>query len=284
VAIDDIIRDLPSDCLFMRRDTIFYKIFQQSPTLLFELLPQPPERAGEYIFDSVEVKETSFRMDGVFVPPDPSGIVYFCEVQFQPDELLYERMVSEISIYAYRHRTLFWDWRAVAIYPSRSLEQSQKEVVADMLVSGRITPIYLDELPDTEELPIGLGLMVLTTLEGDLATAEARRLIRQSQSSRDIINLVSTIILYKFNNLSRDEVDLMLGIELQQTRVYQDAMAEEAITLILRLLNRRVGEISPEVEEQVKVLPLVKLEELHDAASDFIQMSDLISWLNANHE
>jgi predicted transposase/invertase (TIGR01784 family) len=268
----------------MRRDTIFYKIFQQSPTLLFELLPQPPERAGEYIFDSVEVKETSFRMDGVFVPPDPSGIVYFCEVQFQPDELLYERMVSEISIYAYRHRTLFWDWRAVAIYPSRSLEQSQKEVVADMLVSGRITPIYLDELPDTEELPIGLGLMVLTTLEGDLATAEARRLIRQSQSSRDIINLVSTIILYKFNNLSRDEVDLMLGIELQQTRVYQDAMAEEAITLILRLLNRRVGEISPEVEAQVKVLPLVKLEELHDAASDFIQMSDLISWLNANHE
>jgi predicted transposase YdaD len=47
----------------MRRDTIFYKIFQQSPTLLFELLPQQPERADEYIFDSVEVKETSFRMD-----------------------------------------------------------------------------------------------------------------------------------------------------------------------------------------------------------------------------
>ena len=32
--------------------------------------------------DSVEVKETSFRMDGVFVPPNPSGTVYFCEVQF----------------------------------------------------------------------------------------------------------------------------------------------------------------------------------------------------------
>jgi predicted transposase/invertase (TIGR01784 family) len=268
----------------MRRDTIFYKIFQQSPTLLFELLSQQPERTDEYIFDSVEVKETSFRMDGVFVPPDSSGIIYFCEVQFQPDELLYERMISEISIYAYRHRDLFSDWRAVAIYPSRSLEQSRQEVVADMLASGRITPIYLDELPGTEELPIGLGLMVLTTLEGDLATAEARRLIEQSRSSRDIINLVSTIILYKFNTLSRDEVDLMLGIELQQTQVYQDAMAEEAITLILRLLNRRVGEISPGVEAQIKVLPLVKLEELHDAASDFDQMSNLIGWLDVNHE
>jgi predicted transposase YdaD len=76
----------------------------------------------------------------------------------------------------------------------------------------------------------------------------------------------------------------MLGIELQQTQVYQDAMAEEAITLILRLLNRRLGEISSEVEAQVKVLPLMKLEELHDVASDFGQMSDLIGWLDVNHE
>jgi predicted transposase YdaD len=70
------------------------------------------------------------------------------------------------------------------------VEQSRYKVVADMLASGRITPIYLDELPDTEELPIGLGLMVLTILEGDLATAEARRLIGQSRSSRDIITAV----------------------------------------------------------------------------------------------
>jgi predicted transposase/invertase (TIGR01784 family) len=78
----------------MRRDTIFYRLFQQSPTLLLELLPLPPTNPGEYIFASVEVKETSFRLDGVFIPPNPTGIVYFCEVQFQKDELLYERMKS----------------------------------------------------------------------------------------------------------------------------------------------------------------------------------------------
>jgi predicted transposase YdaD len=47
----------------MRRDTIFFQLFQQLPTLLFELLPEPPGRADEYTFDSVEVKETSFRID-----------------------------------------------------------------------------------------------------------------------------------------------------------------------------------------------------------------------------
>ena len=124
------------------------------------------------------------------MPPNPSGIVYFCEAQFQPDELLYERILSEISIYIYRHRNLFSDWRAIAIYPSRSLEQSDLSVVMDMLASGRITRIYLDELGAVSELPIGLGLMVLTTLEGDDAKAEARRLIERDRSSRAIINLV----------------------------------------------------------------------------------------------
>jgi predicted transposase/invertase (TIGR01784 family) len=76
-------------------------------------------------FDSVEVKETSFRLDGVFLPPNPDGIVYFCEVQFQLDGLLYERMLSEISIYVYRHRYLFADWRAVVIYWDFSSNQSQ---------------------------------------------------------------------------------------------------------------------------------------------------------------
>ena len=92
-------------------------------------------------------------MDGVFVPPNPFGTVYFCEVQFQPDELLYERMLSEISIYIYRHRNLFANWRAIAIYPSRSLEQSDRNVVIDMLASGRIVRVYQEAKADgrTEE-------------------------------------------------------------------------------------------------------------------------------------
>jgi predicted transposase/invertase (TIGR01784 family) len=106
------------------------------------------------------VKETAFRMDGVFLPPDRSGLIYFAEVQFQTDELLYERILSEISIYTYRNREQFADWRAVAIYPSRRVEQSNLSTVIEMLASGRITPIYLDELGTVEELPVSTGMMV----------------------------------------------------------------------------------------------------------------------------
>ena len=223
-------------------------------------------------------------------------------MQFQPDELRYERMLSEISIYTYRHRNSFSDWRGVAIYPSRSMEQSSKEVVVEMLTSGQITPIYLDELGSEQELPIGLSLMLLTTLEGDEAKAEARRLVERAQGSRAIIGLLSTIILYKFSNLSREEVDAMLGIELQQTRVYQEAKAEgetigevrgearglergrneEGRALVLKQLARKLGKIEPEIRSRVSSLPLDRIESLGEALLDFTQMADLSAWLDAN--
>jgi predicted transposase/invertase (TIGR01784 family) len=275
----------------MRRDSIFYQLFRQYPALLFELWSEPPDRASEYIFDSIEVKETAFRIDGVFMPPDRSGTIYFAEVQFQTDELLYERMLSEISIYTYRNRERFADWQAVVIYPTRSIEQSRTEMVREMLTSGRIRRVYLDELGEVETLPTGLGLMVLTTLEGADATTQARSLIERSGGDRAMIDIVSTIIVYKFGNLSRDEVAAMLGIELEQTRVYQEAKAEGELigeargeakeqALILRLLKRRVGTVSIDLEAQIKSLPLVQLEELGEALLDFSQMSDLVAWFD----
>jgi predicted transposase/invertase (TIGR01784 family) len=184
----------------MRRDTIFHKIFQQSPTLLFDLLPSAPANAAGYTFASVEVKETAFRMDGVFRPPSADGLVYFCEVQFQPDEVLLERLLSEAGIFIYRYRDTFFDWRAVIIYPSRSLEQSRREILSEMLASGRIVRVYLDELGEIEDLPASLSLMVLTTFEGEMAIDGARGLIGRAGSEIDgraIIDLVTTIMVYR---------------------------------------------------------------------------------------
>jgi predicted transposase/invertase (TIGR01784 family) len=281
----------------MRRDSIFYQLFRQYPALLFELLSQPPDRASEYIFEAVEVKETAFRMDGIFLPPDRSGIVYLCEVQFQLDELLYERMLSEISIYTYRNRERFADWQAVIIYPSRSMEQSRTGMVREMLDSGRIRRVYLDELGEVEALPTGLGLMVLTTLEVEKATQSAIGLIERAQGNRGIIDLISTIIVYKFSNLSRDEVDTMLGIELEQTRVYQEAKAEgETIgeakgleqgwqqerALVVRLLTKKLGNLTPKNQSRINELSIDRVESLGEALLDFTAVADLEAWLNHN--
>jgi predicted transposase/invertase (TIGR01784 family) len=279
----------------MRRDTIFHKIFQQSPTLLFDLLPSAPANAADYTFTSVEVKETAFRMDGVFRPPTAEGLVYFCEVQFQPDEVLMERLFSEVGIFIYRYRETFFDWRAVIIYPSRSLEQSRQEILSEMLASGRIVRVYLDELGEIEDLPASLSLMVLTTFEGEMAIAGAKGLIERSGSGIDgraIIDLVTTIMVYKFNNLTRNEVDVMLGIELTETRVYQDAKAEgheegtieEAKRLALKLLRRRYGSLGNGVVAKINDLSLDQLESLCEDIMDFVNLQDLDNWLAANND
>jgi predicted transposase/invertase (TIGR01784 family) len=110
----------------MRRDTIFYKLFKQFPGLLFDLVDEPPPAAEKYQFESVEVKETAFRIDGVFLPPDDavSKVVFFVEVQFQKDEDLYSRFLSELALFERYRSVRFDDWFGIIIFGSRNLEPS----------------------------------------------------------------------------------------------------------------------------------------------------------------
>jgi predicted transposase/invertase (TIGR01784 family) len=278
----------------MRRDSIFYKLFQQYPNLLFELLTNPPENADAYRFDSVAVKEPKFEIDGVFLPPatENPGVVYFCEVQFQKDELLYERVFAESYLYFYRNRARFSNLQLVIIYPSRKIEQSYTFPYENLLNSSQVNRIYLNELGDIRQLPVWVGLMVLTTLDDEQATQEARYLLARNQQeesqagNRAIIELITTIMVYKFENKSRIEVEEMLGITLQETRVYREIKEEgresEARSLILRLLNRRVGELPQDIRQQVEALPLEQLENLGEALLDFSSMADLQAWLEEN--
>jgi predicted transposase YdaD len=62
---------------------------------------------------------------------------------------------------------------------------------------------------------------------------QAKQLIARVQqeetgtlAKNEIIEVITTIAVYKFSELSREEVEAMLGLSLQQTRIYQEAKAE----------------------------------------------------------
>jgi predicted transposase/invertase (TIGR01784 family) len=234
----------------MRRDSIFYSLFRQSPSLLFELLDEPPESAQRYRFDSVAVKEPKFEIDGVFLPPEsePPGTVFFAEVQMQKDQELYERLFSESFLYFSQNRNKFSDWQAVLVYPSRSMEQSNSHPYRALINSDQVHRFYLDTLGEISELPLGLALMVLTIVK-KAKTVEAAKLlmIRAQQESvtaelqQGIIEMISKIVVYRFNTLSRQEIDEMLGTKLEETRVYQEAKEEgeegRARTIALNMLR-----------------------------------------------
>ncbi|RUR72589.1 DUF2887 domain-containing protein [Chlorogloeopsis fritschii PCC 9212] len=71
----------------MKTDSIFYQLFAEFPSIFFELIGRSPSDTQGYQFRSVEIKQTAFRIDGVFLPPEnnPDKTVYFCEVQFQKE-------------------------------------------------------------------------------------------------------------------------------------------------------------------------------------------------------
>lgn len=288
----------------MRRDSIFYRLFQQSPTLLFELLPDPPTNAAGYRFDSVAVKEPKFEIDGVFLPPEAEtpGVIYFCEVQFQKDERLYERLFGELFLYFYRNRDRYRDWQAVVIYPSRTVEQNNVQPYRSLLDSDQVHRVYLDEMGDIRQMPLEVALMQLTTVAVEQAPEEARYLLtrakreqRSAEVQGSIIELVTTIIVYKFTQLSRAEVEAMLGLSLQETRIYQEAKAEgeqigeqrgrqeEAVHLILRQLTRRLKqELAEDLQSRIAALSLLQLEELSEFLIDFESLSDLSAWLETH--
>jgi predicted transposase/invertase (TIGR01784 family) len=279
----------------MRRDSIFYKLFQQCPTLLFELLTNPPTNAEAYRFDSVAVKEPKFEIDGVFLPPENegAGVVYFCEVQFQKDEQLYERVFAESALYFYRNRARFSDWQAVIIYPSRKIEQSDIHPHRSLLNGGQVLRVYLDELGDIRQLPLWVAIMVLTTVEESQAPAEARYLLTRTReevsesASRAIMEIITTIMVYKFEQLSRREVESMLDITIKQTRVYreikeegrEEGREEATVNLVIRLLTKRFGELSEETRSSISSLSLPVLEDLSEALLDFTSVADLQAWL-----
>ncbi|NJO79717.1 MAG: Rpn family recombination-promoting nuclease/putative transposase [Cyanobacteria bacterium RM1_2_2] len=220
----------------MRRDAIFYQLFKHSPSLLFELVAPTPPGARNYRFESVEVKEPSFRIDGVFLPPKDASprVIFFAEVQFQKDNLLYHRFFAESLLYLYRNPSHYDDWAGVLLFASRNLEPADQTTHRSLLNSPQIQRIYLDELgsDSAEPQPLGIQLMQLTLAPEQEMVEQARRLLEQAESQtgnlsrQEIIEVITTIVVYKFSNLSRVEVEAMLGVNLEETRVYREAKEE----------------------------------------------------------
>ena len=282
----------PSTRSRVKTDSLFYRLFQTQPSLLFELIgvniPNSP-----YQFHSVELKQTAFRLDGVFTPPQdtPQLPLFFVEVQFQSEINFYSRFISEIFLYLRQYQPPH-PWQAVVIYPSRRIDIAQTRHYEELLNSERVRRLYIDELSAERPTSLGVSLVYLVVTPEAEAVTAARSLVAQTQvlddptQQQQILDLIETIIVYKLPTLSREEIQQMLGftdIDVKQTRFYQDVFAEGRqegeVALVLRLLTRRFGELEPSVVEQIRGLSLPEVEALAEALLEFSEIADLENWL-----
>jgi Domain of unknown function (DUF4351) len=120
-----------------------------------------------------------------------------------------------------------------------------------------------------------------------------RRLYEQGLQEKDIRNLYRFIdwvmILPKaleiefWQEFTQFEQELTMSYITTGERIgYERGREEGEQSLVLRQLQKRVGDLPEDVRVRVQNLPLNQLEELGEALLDFTAIEDLFNWLAAN--
>jgi predicted transposase/invertase (TIGR01784 family) len=122
-----------------------------------------------------------------------------------------------------------------------------------LLNCNQVERIYLDEVEE-EETSMSLGILKLVVEPETTAAERARQLLEQVRSEpreairRDMIELIETVVSYKFASMSKEEIEAMLTItdsEFKQSRLYQSIEQE----------GKREGRLEGRVEGKLETVP-----------------------------
>jgi len=262
----------------MKTDSIFYRLFLEMPGVYFQLIGQSPTLANSYKFRSVEIKQTAFRLDGVLVPntESPTTPIYFGEVQMQKDTAFYRRYFAEIFLYLHQYEETKY-WHGLVVFRNRKVEPEDTQPYQALLNSSNVTRIYLEDLGDEAYDNLGLGIVKLIVEDEAKAVQQAKMLSAKATAElneterQKVLELVKTIILYKFKDLEPEEVIEMLDMEdFKKSRLYQGIKREgiEEGTLLTKLgMVPLLLEAGFTVEEIARRLELT-LEQVQQAAQN----------------
>ncbi|GCL39633.1 hypothetical protein SR1949_47610 [Sphaerospermopsis reniformis] len=142
-----------------------------------------------------------------------------------------------------------------------------------------------------------MGLIELIVSKENQAPELVKNLMQRTQteitnnSEREgIIELLETVLLSKFSQLTRQEIEAMFLVnDIKQTRVYQEAKQEGREegeqegekNLLLRLLSKRFGKLTDSYIQKISNLKIAQLEDLGEALLDFRDINDLDEWLKS---
>ncbi|TAF18467.1 MAG: DUF2887 domain-containing protein [Nostocales cyanobacterium] len=123
----------------------------------------------------------------------------------------------------------------MAIFAKRSLDPGVPIQYRGLLMSQQVTIIYLDELEVTNDNSVGLGMVKLVVEKEETAIDHSQQLMAKSRQQftdvaqrEKVLQLLETILVYKFNNLTRQEIEAMFTFEdLKQTRYFREVAEEE---------------------------------------------------------
>ena len=277
----------------MKTDKWFYQLFLTMPGIIAELIPNIPSDC-EFDYIAPVIKEREFRLDGLFIPQSENWNIplIFLEAQMQSDAGFYGRYFAEIFLYLQQYPEKR-PWQGLLILHNRQ-QYLGESVPYQILLQEQVKCLYLEDLLPRADISPNLALLKLLVLEEAEAFRLGRHILEESETQTTFqqrLNLIETILVNKFPYLGTQEILRMLDLktaDITQSRFYQEVvevgrqeglLAGEA-DLILRQLTRKYGALTPEVNQQIKALTIAELGDLGEALLDFVEISDLETWLS----
>lgn len=222
----------------MKTDSIINRFFREFPGEFFTLIGESRQKAENYEFTAVEVKEQAFRFDGVFKPKATVDPLYFFEAQFQRENDFYLRYFGEIAVYLRQNQPAN-PWQAIVLFPALEFDPGVHPHYQEFFHSGRIKRIYLSELSAAalQRFPLNLLKIILDSNQEALTTArvfieQLPAQVYDKKSQEVITELLVNLLLNKLPKLSREEIEKMfepLLTDVRESRFYQEVAEEVGI-------------------------------------------------------
>jgi predicted transposase/invertase (TIGR01784 family) len=255
----------------MITDPLFYRLFETSPETFFLLLGLPADAAREmaanYQYQAIEFKETSYRVDGVFLPKQTGLPLYFLEVQFYPLPTVFADLLAKVYTYLKQHDPA-QDFRGVVLFASRSLEPVEAGPYRPLLDAGLIQRFYLDEMEELTNAPLGLSILYLIRQTEGQAPGMARELVARARTEiedealrADLIEFIETIIMYKLPRLTREEIKTMLQIhDIRESRAWQETFEEGMAEGEKRATARAIEKMAAKKMSAKKIAAILEVD------------------------
>jgi predicted transposase YdaD len=273
----------------MKTDKWFYELFLSQPGMLSELIPGF-ESEWSFTYSSVVVKEKEFRFDGLFTPvsDDPNIPIVFAEAQMQTDKNFYSRFFAETFLYLAQYE-VNRPWRGLLILSSPGVNFGT-ELPYNCLLQNQVTRIFLKDLQGRKELSSNLSLLQMLVTEQEESAEIGKNLLRNAESESEYekrLTLIETMLANKFPELTKEIIMEMLEIKTMDVtksrfyqQIYTEGRQEGEVNLVLRLLTRKLANLSETMVKRVKKLTIPQLENLGEALLEFTQIGDLETFLS----
>ena len=277
----------------MKTDTLFYELFQAAPQTFFELMQITPP--CPYRFESITVKASEKRIDGVFEPTADGQPIYFLEVQGFPDKVIYFRILREVMTY-FEQRPKLKDneWQAAVLWLSKPDDPGFGTVrLLARKPEPRLVSLYLIQL--LEKLPeSSLTLNVLRPLLAKSESEIRQHVVQWIENIRQapdldgpteekLIAVMSQLIEQKFRRLTYKELSKMLRLRpLVETISGQELLKEERIEALCEQIQEKLSvsdEVIATLQQELQKLDLESLKLLRRQILHVDTLEELEQWI-----